>query len=78
MKQTKETQPNKKNESSQWLSYTNMGLELLIMIFIGKWLGHKVDAYYQIQDKWFEMGGMILFIFLSTYRLIKKLNEIQN
>lgn len=78
MKQTKETQPNKKNESSQWLSYTNMGLELLIMIFIGKWLGHKVDEYFQIQDKWFEMGGMILFIFLSTYRLIKKLNEIQN
>lgn len=55
-----------------------MGLELLIMIFIGKWLGHKVDEYFQIQDKWFEMGGMILFIFLSTYRLIKKLNEIQN
>jgi putative Mn2+ efflux pump MntP len=77
MKHSKDTGSNKKSETTQWLSYTNMGLELLIMIFIGKWLGGKIDAYYQIQDKWFEMGGMILFIFLSTYRLIKKLNEIQ-
>ncbi len=50
-----------------------MGLEMGMLIFIGVWLGKRVDLWLHMEKPVFMLIGVLLFTLASIYRVIKSL-----
>lgn len=55
------------------MQYTGMGLEMGVLIFIGVWLGKRVDLWLHMEKPVFMLVGVLLFTLAAIYRVIKSL-----
>jgi F0F1-type ATP synthase assembly protein I len=60
---------------NSFLKYSGLGLQMLVTIGVGAWLGHKLDQYLQLKFPVF----LLMFVFLLfggvMYQLYRMLNK---
>ncbi|MBP6184821.1 MAG: AtpZ/AtpI family protein [Saprospiraceae bacterium] len=61
------------DKNRRFIQYTGMGLEMGVLIFIGVWLGKRVDLWLQMEKPVFMLIGVLLFTLAAIYRVIKSL-----
>ncbi|MBP6386695.1 MAG: AtpZ/AtpI family protein [Pseudarcicella sp.] len=64
---------NSKNESNKFAKYTGAGMQMLVTIGLGVFVGIKIDEWLQMKTPWFTVICSLLFIFLSMYGFIKSI-----
>jgi F0F1-type ATP synthase assembly protein I len=67
--------PNEKDNSNSFLKYSSLGLQMLVTLGVGAWLGLKLDQYFELQFPVF----LITFVFVLfggiMYQLYRTLNK---
>lgn len=61
----------KKESSNAYMKYSGMGIQLLVIIFVGTFIGQKLDAYFQVEEGYFT-AALALFSTLGGLYLILK------
>ena len=56
---------NSNSGKNQYLRYTGMAFQLLVLLLFGAWLGGKADRYFNSSEPYFTAG--ILLFFLIAY-----------
>jgi F0F1-type ATP synthase assembly protein I len=59
--------------SRRFLTFTGMALEMGVLIFIGLWLGKRMDRWLELEKPWFMMLFTLLFTAAAIYRVIRSL-----
>jgi len=59
--------------SRRFLTFTSMALEMGVLIFIGLWLGKRMDRWLELEKPWFMMLFTLLFTAAAIYRVIRSL-----
>ncbi len=59
--------------SRRWLTFSGMALEMGVLIFIGLWIGKKVDAWLHLEKPWFMLLFTLLFTAAAISRVIRSL-----
>jgi len=60
---------------NNFLKYSNLGLQLLLVIGVSSWLGLKIDEYLGIKFPVFLLTMMLLSLGGMMYKLYRSLNE---
>lgn len=50
-----------------------MALEMGVLIFIGMWIGKRIDRWLHLEKPWFMLLGTLLFTAAAIYRVIRAL-----
>jgi F0F1-type ATP synthase assembly protein I len=64
-----------KKESNEALKYAGMATQMAAAIFIGIWLGKKVDAYFELSKPYFMVLGALFMLCGVFYLIFKQLNR---
>lgn len=69
---------NKDNNTgyNPFFKYSGIGLQLLITIAIGVWIGMKIDQYLGNKQPWAAIVCALLFIIAGLYIFIKSLPKV--
>lgn len=66
---------NQKKPSNNFLKFSGLGLQMLVSIGLGAWLGMKLDEYLKLQFPLF----LLIFVFVIfgglMYQLYRSLNK---
>lgn len=62
------------DKSKRFVQYTGMALEMGALIFIGLWLGKRVDRWLELEKPVFMLIGTLLFTVAAIYRVIRSLS----
>ena len=65
-----------KKEFNPFLKYSGIGLQLLITIAVGVWLGMKVDTYMSNKQPWAAIIISMVFLIGGLYAFIKSLPKV--
>jgi len=57
------------------LKYSNLGLQLLMVIGVSSWVGLKIDEYFGLKIPIFLLTFMLLSLGGMLYKLYRSLNE---
>ena len=68
-----EKDPNKPVNS--FLKYSSLGLQMLVTLGIGAWLGMKLDQYLGLKFPVFLLSFIFLLFFGLMYQLYRNLNK---
>jgi F0F1-type ATP synthase assembly protein I len=64
-----------KDNSNSFLKYSGLGVQMLVTLCVGAWLGMKLDQYFELTFPVF----LIIFVFVLfggiMYQLYKTLNK---
>lgn len=63
-------------KKSKYLQLIVIAAQMGATIFLGAFIGKKLDEKFPSQKKWFTMGLTIFSVFISLYMVLKQLNEI--
>ena len=59
---------------SNWVQYSGIGIQMLIIIISFWWFGGKAEDYFiLISEPWGQLLGLFLGIFTSMYNLVNPL-----
>ena len=59
---------------SNWMQYSGIGIQMLIIIISFWWFGGKAEDYFKlISEPWGQLLGLFLGIFTSMYNLVNPL-----
>tara|TARA_B100001250_G_scaffold396618_1_gene402789 strand:+ start:205 stop:399 length:195 start_codon:yes stop_codon:yes gene_type:complete len=61
-------------ESKDWLSYSGLGIQMVLTVLIFLWIGKKIEIYFIISEPIGQLCGLMFGIFASMYNLIKSIN----
>jgi putative Ca2+/H+ antiporter (TMEM165/GDT1 family) len=61
------------NSSNKFLKYSGAGLQMLVTIAAGVFLGRWLDEKMMMKTPWFTVGCSLFFIFAGMYLFIKGL-----
>jgi len=64
-----------KKQTNPALKYSGMVAQMAGAIFIGMYLGKKIDKYFQLSKPYFMLLLIIVFLTAIFYVIIKQLNE---
>jgi F0F1-type ATP synthase assembly protein I len=64
-----------KPSSYSYLKYAGLAFQLFALLFIGAWLGGRVDKWLHTADPYFTILFILLFMAGFFYRLVKELNR---
>ena len=62
-----------KKDSNAYLKYSGMGIQLLVIIFIGTFIGQKLDAHFQVEKGYFTAALALLSTLGGLYLILKDL-----
>jgi putative Ca2+/H+ antiporter (TMEM165/GDT1 family) len=62
-----------KNTPNKYARYAGAGMQMLVTIAIGVYLGTWLDEKFKMQTPWFTVGCALFFIFAAMYLFIKGL-----
>jgi len=62
-----------KNSPNKYARYAGAGMQMLVTIAIGVYLGTWLDEKFKMQTPWFTVGCSLFFIFAGMYLFIKGL-----
>ncbi|HMG15192.1 MAG TPA: AtpZ/AtpI family protein [Saprospiraceae bacterium] len=60
------------------LKYSGMAFEMLATILLGWWIGKKLDEYLEYHKPVFTIILILLFCFISLWRVVNSLNKDNN
>jgi hypothetical protein len=60
---------------NNFLKYSNLGLQLLLVIGVSSWIGFKIDNYFELKFPAFLLTLMLLSFGGMMYKLYRSLNE---
>lgn len=58
-----------------FLKYSGLGLQMLVTIGVGAWLGYKLDQYLELKFPVFLITFIFLFFGGIMYQLYRSLNK---
>jgi len=61
-------------ESKDWLSYSGLGIQMVLTVLIFLWIGKKIEIYFTISEPLGQLSGLIFGVFASMYNLIKSIS----
>jgi F0F1-type ATP synthase assembly protein I len=61
--------------TNSFLKYSGLGLQMLVTIGVGAWLGHKLDQYLQLKFPVFLLTFVFLLFGGVMYQLYRMLNK---
>ena len=64
-----------KKETNEALKYAGMATQMAAAIFIGIWLGKKVDTYFGFSKPYFLVLGALLMLIGVFYLIFNQLNN---
>ena len=64
-----------KKKTNEALKYAGMATQMAGAIFIGIWLGGKVDAYFELSKPYFLVLGAFIMLGAIFYLIFKNLNR---
>ena len=67
--------PSKKPKGYEYLKYSGLAFQMFFILFLGWWLGSKIDAYLDISKPVFALILLIVFLTGFFYKLIKDLSD---
>jgi len=67
-----------KSRLQQIAAYSSLGMQTVLIIGGGAWLGGLLDEKYQTEKSWFTLGFVLVFIVISMMYTNKKLNRMNN
>lgn len=69
----KSQQPQNQNQINEYVKYSGLTFQMAALIFLGYWVGGKIDDWLNFRIPIFTIILIVTFIVLSIYSLIKKL-----
>jgi F0F1-type ATP synthase assembly protein I len=60
-------------QPNPYVRFAGMGFEMLITIFIGVFIGRKLDKYFGVAQNYWTLGLTLLFIGIGFYNIVRKL-----
>lgn len=67
-----------KNNFNKYIQLTGVAFQMGITIYLGVFVGKKIDAHYGNSSKLFTIIGTLLALLLSIYSLINQLKRIND
>ena len=61
------------NNQRHWLAYSGLGIQMVVTMLFGYWIGQKIEAYFLIYPPIGQLLGLFFGIFASIYNLIKSI-----
>ncbi len=77
MDNKEDNKDNEKNKPS-FINYSGLGLQTVVIIGLGAYLGSLLDDKYQLDKNWFTLGLILLSVGLSMAYTIRALNKWNN
>ena len=73
-------QPEKPEKSrlQQIAEYSSLGMQTVIIIGGGAYLGSLLDKKYNVEKNWFALAFVLVAIVFSMMYTVKKLNKLNN
>lgn len=65
----------KKPKGYEYLKYSGLAFQMFFILFLGWWIGSKIDAYLDISKPVFALILLIVFLTGFFYKLIKDLSD---
>ena len=59
------------NDQKHWLSYSGLGIQIIVIVMVFLWLGKKFEEYFALRNPIGQLVGVLFGIFASLYNLIK-------
>jgi len=69
----KNQRPQSQNQISEYVKYSGLAFQMAALIFLGYWLGGKIDKWFNFSLPVFTIILILGFMGLSFYSLIKSL-----
>ncbi len=66
----------KRKELNPFFKYSGIGLQLLITIFVGLWIGTKIDEYFDNKQPWAAIICSLSFMVVGLVMFIRSLPKI--
>ncbi|MBX2895137.1 MAG: AtpZ/AtpI family protein [Cyclobacteriaceae bacterium] len=66
---------NDQKPANSFLKYSGLGLQMLVTIGVGAWLGYKLDQYLQLKFPVFLLTFVFLLFGGVMYQLYRTLNK---
>lgn len=61
------------NPYKDYARYSGLAFQMAGLIFLGYWLGTKLDQFFELKIPAFTISLILIFIFAALYSLIKSL-----
>ncbi len=65
-----------KKQLNKYLQLSSVGLQMGISIYLGAYLGKKLDAKYQFEKPVFTIAFILIALIFSMYSLLQKLKRL--
>ena len=69
---------NPKKQLNKYARFSGIGFQMAVTIFIGTYIGMKLDEKYPNENNIFTVVFSLLFVFVSLYIVIKQIKDISN
>lgn len=66
----------KRKELNPFFKYSGIGLQLLLTIFAGLWIGTRIDEYFSNQQPWAAIIGSLTFMVVGLIVFIRSLPKV--
>jgi len=67
--------PDKKENSNSFLKYSSLGLQIVVTLGVGAWLGLKLDRYFELTFPVFLLTFVFTLFGGIMYQLYRTLNK---
>lgn len=67
----------KKNQLKSFAKYSGLGIQMGIIIYLGSYLGEKLDVHFDNQNQLYTKIATLTAVFLSIYLVISQLIKSQ-
>ncbi len=66
---------NNPQSSKKYLEYSGLAMQLFVVLFIGLWLGQKIDHYLELSKPYFTALLIIVFLVLFFYKIYRDVSR---
>lgn len=66
--------PRKKSKYGAYAKFSGMAFQMIGIIFIGSYIGVKLDEKFPNENNWFTISLSLLSVFLSIFMVIRGIN----
>ncbi|WP_281754431.1 AtpZ/AtpI family protein [Neptunitalea chrysea] len=67
---------NQKNQHRKWIQFSQMGIEMAVLIVLSAFLGDWLDKKYTDMSPFFTVALSLFGVFLALYNVFRKVNAM--
>jgi ATP synthase protein I len=65
--------PHQQNKTNAWLKYAGIGTEMVLVIFLFTFIGHRLDKHLQMETPWWTILMLFAGLAFAFYLVYKQL-----